>query len=135
MKLQKWCMISSLLLVAGFVVWLATGAALAANLNPSQRGTPGAGSCVWHFVNNQTGGATSGTLTTSFSGSSCIVISTTLSKVNQNVLQFLVITDGACTLTDASTNQPGNLLLSDLTCTTPTPTPSPTPTVTPVPTP
>jgi hypothetical protein len=106
--------------------------ACAADLNPGQVNTFSCnGDGIWHFVNNQTGTTSPGTLTVTFS---CGTISgVTPSKINQNVQQFLVTTTGNCTLVTASTNLPGNLVLSDLTCAAATPTPSPTATGTPTP--
>ena len=104
-----------------------------ATLNPSQIGTTCNGNGIWHFVNNQTQGATSaGTLTVSFSCGNFMVTATT---INKNVQQFFVLTSGSCTLLGASSNLPGNIQLSDLNCTAATPTPSPTPTPTATPTP
>jgi hypothetical protein len=136
MKLRKWCVIFSLVLVAGFGVSLSggrisstTGEALAANLsNANGQTCDGAG--FWHFVNNQIQGATTGTLTANFS---CGSVTTSIpSHVTPGTIHFEVLTDGSCTLLSASTNLPGRLVLSDFTC---GPTPTPTPTVTPTPTP
>ena len=107
--------------------------ARAADLNPGQVGAFSCnGTGIWHFVNNQTGTTTPGLLTVTFS---CGTFSNVApSKVNSNgVQQFLVTTHGNCTLEGASTNLPGNLVLSDLTCAAATPTPSPTATGTPTP--
>jgi hypothetical protein len=103
-----------------------------ATLNPSQIGTACNGNGTWHFINNQTQGATSaGTLTVTFS---CGTVMVTATKVNRNLQQFFVVTSDSCTLLGASSNLPGNIQLSDLNCTAATPTPSPTPTPTPTPT-
>ena len=67
---------------------------------------------VWHFVNNQTGGATTGTLTATFSDGSVWVVGP--SAVNKNTVHFIV--ESAGTLVSASTNLPGRLVLSDFTC-------------------
>ena len=108
-------------------------AALAADLHEPHIGTTAEGNCRWHFVNNQTGGATTGTLNADFGV--CGTCTVSPSKVNRKVLHFLCGTSGSCTLLDASTGSvPGKLLLSDFTC-KPAPTPTPTPTSTPTPTP
>ena len=140
MKLQKWYVLFSLLLVAGFVVSLTTGAGRAAELNPGNIGATCNGTGTWHFVNNQVGffGA-AGTLTATFS---CGTQTVTAFKVNPNGnQQFIVETTGTCTLlsafttlADGVTPMPGNLLLSDFVCAAATPTPTPTPTATPTPT-
>lgn len=67
---------------------------------------------VFHFVNNQTGGAAAGTITATFDNGDVVV--TGPSKVNASTQHFIVESDGA--LVDASTNLPGRLVLSDLTC-------------------
>lgn len=74
-----------------------------------------AGSATFHFVNNQTGGAGAGSLTANFSdGSSC---TTGPSAINQNTQHFFctVATPGA-TVTSASTNLPGRLVISGVEC-------------------
>jgi hypothetical protein len=70
---------------------------------------------TFHFVNNQTGGVqTPGTLTATIGGVTYVV---TAYQVNQNVQHFL-IEDAAGAISAASTGAlPGNLVLSDLTCT------------------
>jgi hypothetical protein len=68
---------------------------------------------VWHFVNNQTGGAGAGVLTATFS--SGVTCTTGPSKVLSSVQHFYCGSSGA--LTGASTNLPGRLVLSDFTCT------------------
>lgn len=68
---------------------------------------------VWHFVNNQTGGATQGTLTASFSDGTSWQVSA--SKVTNSTMHFYV--ESAGTLLSASTGSlPGRLVLSDYTC-------------------
>jgi hypothetical protein len=68
---------------------------------------------TWHFINNQTGGTTTaGTLTATWSGGqSCTVLA---SSVNKNTQHFFCTASG--TLESASTNLPGRLVLSDVTC-------------------
>ena len=99
---------------------------LAADLQPSHVGT----SCgelegTWHFVNNQTGGAAAGTLTASFTSvpTQCSVGA---SAVNQNTQHFFC-TGHSGTLLGASTNLPGKLVLSDVTCAKAPPPPPPPP--------
>jgi len=67
---------------------------------------------TWHFVNNQTGGAPAGLLTATWSsGNTCTV---SPSAVNKNTQHFICVASG--TLTSASTNLPGRLVLSDFSC-------------------
>lgn len=88
-------------------------AALAANLsNGNSQTCEGPG--TWHFVNNQTGGASAGTLTANFSGG--LTVTTGAAAVNQNTQHFFVSTTGGATLLSASTNLPGRLVLSDFEC-------------------
>lgn len=86
--------------------------AIAAELSNLNGQTCGDGAGVWHFVNNQTGGATTGTLTATFSDGSVWVVGP--SAVNKNTVHFIV--ESAGTLVGASTNLPGRLVLSDFTC-------------------
>jgi hypothetical protein len=99
------------------------------------------GAGTWHFVNNQVGPATAGTLTVTFSCGTQVV---TAVKVEPNGnQQFLVMTTGDCellsaftTLADGVTPMPGNLVLSSFDCEkAPKPTPTPTPTPGPSPSP
>ena len=69
---------------------------------------------VWHFVNNQTGGAAAGSLTAQFSGG--VTITTGPSKVLSNTQHFFVETTAGATLVDETTNLPGRLQLSDFSC-------------------
>jgi hypothetical protein len=106
--MKKWTTV----LVA--VVALAGATLMAATLNPSQIGSscPAGSIGTYHFVNNQTGGAGAGTLTATWdSGNSC---TTGPYKVLANTQHFTCTAEGA--LTSASTNLPGNLVLSDWTC-------------------
>lgn len=91
-------------------------AAYAATLsNGNSQNCDGIG--VWHFVNNQTGGAAAGSLTATFSvGGTTTVVTTGPSKVLANTQHFIVGTDGDATLVNASTNLPGRLQLSDFSC-------------------
>ena len=90
-------------------------AAFAATLS-NGNGQTCATSGTWHFVNNQTGGATAkGTLIANFSGGLTVTVQAT--TVLQNVQHFFVGTGpGAATLLSASTNLPGRLQLSDFSC-------------------
>jgi hypothetical protein len=67
---------------------------------------------VWHFVNNQTGGAPAGVLEATFDGVTTYDIHPY--KVLRNVQHFEVT--GGQVLNNASTNLPGKLVLSDFTC-------------------
>ena len=67
---------------------------------------------VWHFVNNQTGGAPAGTLTASFSDGTMWTVRP--SAINRNTQHFIV--ESAGTLESASTDLPGRLVLSDFSC-------------------
>ena len=88
------------------------GTALAAQLENLSGQSCGDSTGIWHFVNNQTGGAAAGTLNATWSsGNSCSVSS---SKVLSNTQHFYCT--GAGTLLGASTNLPGRLVLSDFTC-------------------
>ena len=80
------------------------------------------GSATFHFVNNQTGGAAAGSLTATFSdGSTC---TTGPAAINQNTQHFFcdVATAGA-TVTSATTNLPGRLVISGVECDTKEPPP------------
>jgi hypothetical protein len=114
-------------LMAAVALTVAAPVALAADLNPSQIGSacPAGTTGTWHFVNNQTGGAAAGLLTAVFADSinACVVGP---SGVNANVQHFFCSGVGG-PLTSASTNLPGRLVLSSLTCTTAPPPPPPPP--------
>jgi hypothetical protein len=102
----------------GLAVVLA-GGAQAATLSNLQGQSCGSFIGTWHFVNNQTGGAAEGDLTATFSsGNTCTVDA---SKVLGNTQHFICVAGG--TLTGASTNLPGRLVLSDFSCETKTPPP------------
>jgi len=96
------------------VAALAGATLMAATLNPSQVGSscPAGYIGTYHFVNNQTGGAAPGVLTATWdSGNVCI---TSPTGVNRNMQHFYCTAAG--TLEGASTNLPGSLVLSDLSC-------------------
>lgn len=101
-------------LVLGAAVALVTisSPAVAATLSNGSGQSCGDAVGVWHFVNNQTGGAAPGTLTATFTDGSVWVVGP--AAVNQNVQHFIVESDG--TLSTASTNLPGRLVLSDFSC-------------------
>lgn len=86
--------------------------AIAAELSNLSGQTCGDGVGVWHFVNNQTGGAAAGTLTASFSDGTNAMVQA--SKVLGSTQHFYVSAGGD--LLSASTNLPGKLVLSDFTC-------------------
>jgi hypothetical protein len=68
----------------------------------------------YHFVNNQTDGASAGVLSAQFSDSSENQSGIGPLAVNQNVQHFYVF--GESTLTGASTNLPGKLVISGIAC-------------------
>jgi len=92
---------------------VSSGVALAATLSNGSGQSCGSFNGVWHFVNNQTGGAAPGTLTATFSGvpTTC---TTGAAKVNASNQHFYCSASGE--LLTASTNLPGRLVLSDFSC-------------------
>jgi hypothetical protein len=107
-SMKKWLKVSAL----GAAVAAVSVAAWAADLANLSGQSCGADDGVWHFVNNQTGGAAAGSLTATFTSGTC---TTGPSKVLGNTQHFICGASGA--LTGASTNLPGRLVLSDFTCT------------------
>src|SRR5687767_12951586 len=101
--------------VAAFALALGvSGTALAVDISNATGQSCGADSGTWHFVNNQTGGASAGQLTATWdSGDSCTV---TASKVNQSSQHFYCTATGE--LLTASTNLNGRLVLSHFDCDT-----------------
>jgi hypothetical protein len=84
----------------------------------------GAGTGTWHFVNNQTGGAADGVITANFTSGQCIIGPSKNTGSTQHF--FCVGFSGA--LLGASTGAlPGNLVLSDFSCTSAPPPPPPPP--------
>jgi len=104
------------------------GSALAASLNPSQIGSacPAGTTGTWHFVNNQTNGAAAGLLTAVFADAADACVVGPVTPIHRNNQHFYCTGVGG-PLSRASTNLPGNLVLSDLTCTTAPPPPPPPP--------
>jgi hypothetical protein len=102
------------LLVALAVAFGVTGGSvLAAEISNLSGQTCGDAIGTWHFVNNQTGGAPSGTLTATWSsGNACTV---SASSVTNKTQHFYCTASG--TLLSASSDLPGKLVLSDWTCT------------------
>ena len=88
-----------------------SGSAFAADLSNLSGQSCGDLQGTWHFVNNQTGGAGAGSITAYFSSGTC---TTGPSKVNPSNQHFYCGASG--TLTGASTNLPGRLVLSDFSC-------------------
>lgn len=83
------------------------------NCGPDQEG-------VWHFVNNQTGGAAAGQIFATFTDGGLINVGPT--SVNKNAQHFWITgpsqLEGAyTTLWDGVTPMPGSLVLSDSYCT------------------
>jgi hypothetical protein len=115
------------LLAAGVVAALAIPAAgIAAELQSSHLGSSckSSGLINWHFVNNQTGGATSGTLVAYFDTSGAdqngpgvpgdITLTDSVPEKHGPTLHFNVLTSGSVTLVGANTGSvPGKLVLSD----------------------
>jgi len=108
MKKRYWMVPVALAAVASAgVVW-------AVDISNLSGQSCGDSSGLWHFVNNQTGGAPAGTLTATWSsGDSCVV---SPSAVNSRTQHFYCSASGA--LTSASTTLPGRLVLSDFSCDT-----------------
>ena len=99
-------------LVLAVAMTMVSGSAMAATIANLSGQSCGNLTGTWHFVNNQTGGATAGSLVASFSSlDSCSVGAT---KVLASTQHFYCIASGA--LVGASTNLPGRLVLSDFTC-------------------
>lgn len=106
--MRKWIKLSALGAATGAVCVAAWGASISNISGQSCGGDTG----IWHFVNNQTGGAGAGSLQATWSsGDSCTV---SASKVNANTQHFYCSASGA--LQSAVTNLPGRLVLSDFTC-------------------
>jgi len=109
--MRKWTM--ALAVVAALAT--AGGAVMAATLSNGQGQTCG-GTGLWHFVNNQTGGAAAGTLDACFSSNGVVTCTTGVqpTQVNGNTQHFYVTAAG--TVVSAETNLPGKLVLSHFTC-------------------
>ncbi len=107
MKKQRW--FTAVAVVLGVSAG-AVSAATISNLSGQSCGEDFTG--LWHFVNNQTGGAGAGTLTATWSSGNCCTASA--SQVNRSNQHFNCVASG--TLLSASTNLPGRLVLSDFTC-------------------
>jgi hypothetical protein len=98
----------------GGALCLASSLAVAADLANLSGQSCGDDDGVWHFINNQTGGAQlAGTINALFTSGLCTVDA---SKVNNNTQHFFCAGYSG-TLLGASTNLPGRLVLSDFTCT------------------
>ncbi|TDD98945.1 hypothetical protein [Jiangella asiatica] len=93
-------------------VAIATPVVAADLSNGSGQSCPEGSVGTYHFVNNQTGGASAGTLTATFSDGTVWVVGP--SAVNRNTQHFLVESEGA--LVSASTDLAGRLVLSDFSC-------------------
>jgi hypothetical protein len=91
--------------------------AAAADLHEDHQNTYCYGTvCVWHFVNNQTGGDSDTFIGASLSTGVSVTGLTT--KVLRNVVHYWVTTTGPSPqiLYDANTNNAGKLVLSDYYC-------------------
>jgi hypothetical protein len=98
---------------------------IAATLHEAHKGSEckSEGLVNWHFVNNQTGGASSGTLVAFFETGGAdmngadpgdITLTDAVPDVHGPTLHFNVQTSGDVTLVDANTGAvPGKLVLSD----------------------
>ena len=107
-------MTQKFVMLVGLGLVLSSSPAFAADISNLSGQSCGAASGTWHFVNNQTGGAAAGQLTATWaSGDSCTTNASTVNKTNQH---FYCTASG--TLTGASTNLPGKLVLSDFSCET-----------------
>jgi hypothetical protein len=93
---------------------IASSAALAASLANLSGQSCGDFTGTWHFVNNQIpAGSGTGTMTATWTTGSCVVQA---SKINSSTQHFYCTASG--TLTGASTNLGGKLVLSDFSCDT-----------------
>jgi len=92
---------------------------IAADLS-NGKGESCSGLAVWHFVNNQTEGASGGTLTATFTVNGVTSFYTVDAyKIGKSNLQFSVTTEGDAVLVNATTGDvPGRLVLSDKDCDT-----------------
>lgn len=91
---------------------LVSSPAVAATLSNGSGQSCGDQMGVFHFVNNQTGGAAPGQLTASFSDGTTWTVRP--SKTLSSVQHFYVESKGD--LLTATTTLPGRLVLSDFTC-------------------
>jgi hypothetical protein len=108
-------------LLAAAITLGISGVALAATIGNLSGQSCGSETGLWHFVNNQTGGAGAGVLNATWSsGDTCTV---TASKVLGSTQHFNCFASG--TLLGASTNLPGKLVLSDFSCQSKEPPPPP----------
>ena len=100
-------------LIPGTIALGVTCAAWAANIGNLSGQSCGDFTGAWHFINNQVpAGSPTGTLTATWSsGNTCTV---SASAVNKSTQHFNCTAAG--TLTSASTNLGGKLVLSDFSC-------------------
>jgi hypothetical protein len=110
--MRKWTMV----LLA--VVALAGGSLMAANISNLSGQSCGTGSGDWHFINNQTGGTqVPGTLTATFlQADGTTVTCTAIADPVLNNTQHFNCIGFSGTLTSASTDLNGRLVLSDFSC-------------------
>lgn len=110
--------LSTLILAFGLTMALSIPA-VAADLHGPHVGTECVdGFASLHFVNNQTDGANwTGTITVDFIDGLQVVQAS--DQVNRNMQHFRVFNPSGTVLAGASTNLPGNLVLSDYTCNDP----------------
>ncbi len=101
------------LTAVGVVVGALSVAAWAATLSNLNGQSCGDLEGTWHFVNNQTRGAASGSLTANFTSGQCIVDA----SKNTGSTQHFYCTGFGGDLLGATTGAlPGRLVLSDFTC-------------------
>jgi hypothetical protein len=103
----------TLALALGLVVAMAVPIS-AATLHDPHQGTacPAGYEGTWHFVNNQTGGASAGTLVVQTDAGFSSELAP--DKVNRNVQHWWV--EGGTTLINAWSSLDGKLVLSDYSC-------------------
>ena len=106
-----------------FVVAVAlTGSGFAADLANLSGQSCGTGVGTWHFVNNQTGGASDGVITANFTSGQCIIGP---SKNTGSTQHFFCVGYGGALLGATTGALPGRLVLSDFSCSAPRCVPNP----------
>ncbi len=102
--------------ILGLTLAVAASPGFAADIGNLSGQSCGDFSGTWHFVNNQSGTTTPGTLTATWSsGESCVNVAPV--KVTPNGTQHFYC-QASGTLTGASTTLSGKLVLSDFACQT-----------------
>jgi hypothetical protein len=108
--------LTGLALAAGLTVGFVTPSMAATMSNGVGERCDGQG--LWHFINNQVpSGSPTGTLSATFNLDGVpTVYTTSASDVNKSTQHFYVSTSGDATLTAASTDLGGRLVLSHFDC-------------------